>query len=208
MSVPSIAVANHDSNRNDDKNNCKNNNYHGNDHSHRNYTSTVDDRNPASPYTCIFVYLYYTTRNPMVLVYKVYRRSCRTSIINRSNSNIQHGLTWLQPALLARVVSTSSPTPSLDTSLPRAPTARCTLGGWEVPGDPKYPESWHVSQKRRPIGHSFWELQSWKVRLSKYQHNFEVNLTGFGVAAGIGLALTEKRPRLASQHVPILPAMA
>ena len=36
-------------------------------------SDTADERNPASPY----IQMYYTTRIPMLLVYKVYRRSYR-----------------------------------------------------------------------------------------------------------------------------------
>ena len=32
----------------------------------------------------VYVYMYYTTRLPMLLVYEVFKRSCRISIINRS----------------------------------------------------------------------------------------------------------------------------
>ena len=55
--------------------------------------TTVDDRNSASPcrhmhiYICI--HMYYTTRLHMVLVYKVYLRSCRISIISSTTLRFQ-----------------------------------------------------------------------------------------------------------------------
>ena len=55
-------------------------------------TDMVDDRNPASSYKQIYMYIhiyiyacismYYTTRIPMLLVYSVYTSSRRISIIN------------------------------------------------------------------------------------------------------------------------------
>ena len=45
-------------------------------HSKDSHTRTLHHR--------ISVYMYCTTRNPILLVYEVYARSCRTSIINRT----------------------------------------------------------------------------------------------------------------------------
>ena len=42
----------------------------------------VHDRNSASPYMCVYIYVYYTTRHSILLVFEVYIRSCRISTIN------------------------------------------------------------------------------------------------------------------------------